>query len=76
MTEAAAYTENWITAQGADIDPESSPLDAHLTANNAQKLSRGSKTARKISPTRSNASSLSKGHPFKTRLQELDNLSV
>src|SRR5436309_1807870 len=29
---AAAYTENWIAAQGADIDPESSPLDANLTA--------------------------------------------
>jgi hypothetical protein len=36
--EAAQYTENLIAAQGADIDPESSPLDAHLTAEQRAKI--------------------------------------
>src|SRR5207253_7575486 len=36
--EAAQYTENLIAAQGADIDPESSPLDAHLTAEQRAKV--------------------------------------
>ena len=39
MTEAAAaYTENLIAAQGADIDPETSPLDAGLTAEQRAKV--------------------------------------
>src|SRR6476620_4786706 len=39
MTHAAAeYTENLIAAQGADLDPETSPLDAGLTAEQRAKV--------------------------------------
>ena len=36
--EAAHYTENLIAAQGTDIDPETSPLDVHLTAEQRAKV--------------------------------------
>src|SRR4051794_14812707 len=36
--EALAYTENLIAAQGAAPDPDSSPLDAHLTPEQRAKV--------------------------------------
>jgi hypothetical protein len=36
--EASQYTENLIAAQGAHINPETSPLDVHLTAEQRAKV--------------------------------------